>query len=211
MTEKKVEFYDTGKVIFREGDQGRVMYILLSGAVDLKKKVDKGERVLKTVDTPNDFFGEMALIDDRPRSATAVASKPTKLLPVDEGSFENIILTNGRFALKVIKVLSERIRNSNFQITELIETGLKERVQHGMVDFAIRNGEKIFNGGTKIAIEEMKQWINSHLGIPIDHIEMHLFRMLKDETVSYAPSSRNTKDCIVLSTEFIRSFNRRSL
>lgn len=210
MGEKKVESCRPEQIIFREGEPGKVMYILLSGAVDLKKKVEKGEKVLKTVDTPNDFFGEMALIDDRPRSATAVATKPTKLLLVDESSFENIILTNSKFALKVIKVLSERIRNSNFQITELIETGLKERIQRGMADFAIRKGEKIFSGALKVPIEAMTEWMNSHLGIQRTDIDNQLFKLLKDETVQYAPTSAKTKDSIVLSEDFIRTYNRRA-
>ena len=209
MENKKVEVYQPEQIIFREGEPAKVMYILLSGTVDLKKKVEKGEKVLKTVDTPNDFFGEMSLIDDRPRSATAVATKATKLLTVDEVSFENIILTNGKFALKVIKVLSERIRNSNIQITELKETGLKERIQRGMTDFAILRGEKIFSGALKISIEAMTEWMNSHLGIQRSDIDNQLFRLLKDETVQYAPTSAKTKDCIVLSEEFIRTYDRR--
>lgn len=210
MEDKKVAAFQPGQVIFREGEVGKVMYILLSGAVDLKKRVDKGETVLKTVDTPNDFFGEMALLDDLPRSATAVAAKPTRLLVVDEQSFERFILTNGKFALKIIKALSERIRNSNIHITELIETRLKERIQRGMTDYALRSGEKIFNGGTKISIEPMKEWINTHLGIAKDDIDNHLFKLLKDETVVYAPTSVKTKDAVVLSEDFIRTYNRRT-
>lgn len=210
MADYKSVCFKPGDVIFKEGEPGKVMYILVQGAVDLKKKVDKGETVLKTVDTPNDFFGEMALVDDRPRSATAIAAKPTKLVVVDETIFDNLIMTNGKFALKVIKVLSERIRNSNYQITELIETGQKERIHRGMADYALRFGEKIFNGGQKVNIEEMKSWINSHLGIPKSDLDNHLYRLLKDETVSYAPTSVKTKDHVVLPEDFLKAFNRRA-
>ena len=69
MEQGQTKILRTGETVFAEGDAGDIMYVLLEGAVELRKKVGKGETVLKTVSTPNDFFGEMALIDDRPRSA----------------------------------------------------------------------------------------------------------------------------------------------
>ena len=128
MANDNVTQFESGEVIFREGEPGDRMYILLAGAVELKIKVDRGETVIKTIDTPNEFFGEMALIDERPRSATAVALRRTNLLAVDGPTFEAMILTNGKFALKIIKVLSERIRRSNEQVSDLIETMPRERI-----------------------------------------------------------------------------------
>ncbi|MCX7787729.1 MAG: Crp/Fnr family transcriptional regulator [Spirochaetes bacterium] len=205
-----VAFFNEGDVIFRQGDPGNVMYILVSGAVELRIKVEKGEKLLKCVDTPHDFFGEMALVDGSPRSATAIAVKPTKLIVVDETQFEKIVLTNGKFAWKIIQVLSQRIRNSNMQISELVELGLRERVQRGMTDYALKFGEKIYTGGLKIPIQGVKEWLNTRLGIAMTDIDSVIFRLLKDETISYAPTSTKTKDHIVLSEEFIRANNRRS-
>jgi CRP/FNR family transcriptional regulator, cyclic AMP receptor protein len=209
MDGKNLSTFNTGDFVFREGESGSYMFILIEGAVDLKKKVEKGETVLKTVDTPNDFFGEMALIDNRPRSASAVATKPTKLIMVDQTIFENLILNNSKFALKIIKVLSERIRTSNIQISDLIETVPKERIVRGMVDFAIHHGEKIFNGGTKINIEAMKEWVNTHLGIATDDIDSYIFRLLKENTLNYAPTSQKKREDIVLSADFIKANDRR--
>lgn len=205
-----VSFFNEGDVIFRQGDPGDVMYILVSGAVELRIKVEKGEKLLKCVDTPHDFFGEMALVDGSPRSATAIAIKPTKLIVVDEAQFEKIVMNNGKFAWKIIQVLSQRIRNSNLQISELVELGLRERVQRGMADYALKFGEKIYTGGLKIPIQGVKEWVNTRLGIALTDIDSVLFRLLKDETISYPPTSTKTKDFIVLTEEFIRANNRRS-
>jgi len=128
MENDNVMDYESGESIFREGEVGDLMYILLLGSVDLKMKVERGETVLKTVDTPNEFFGEMALLDDRPRSASAVATKRTRVLAVNRQTFETMILTNGKFALKIIKVLADRIRRSNDQVSDLIETMPRERI-----------------------------------------------------------------------------------
>lgn len=204
------QVYLTGESIFREGDPGDVMYVLLAGAVDLKKRVEGGETVLSTIDEPNEFFGEMALIDGRPRSASAVAVRDTKLLVVDRPAFEALIQSNGKFALKIIKVLSERIRCSNDLVSDLIETMPKERIQRGMADFALRFGERIHDGGIKVRMGDMKAWINGHMGIALDDLDAAVFRMLKDGAIRWAATSSQTKEHVVLPAEFLARVDRRA-
>jgi CRP/FNR family transcriptional regulator, cyclic AMP receptor protein len=205
-----VKIFEAGDLIFKEGEKGDLMYVLLEGAVELKMKVEGGETLLKTVDTPNDFFGEMALLDDRLRSATAVAGKKTRVLAVDGPTFESMILANGKFALKIIKILSARIRRSNDQVSELIETMPKERMSRGMVDFALRHGEKIHEGGIKVNVEAMKAWMNSHLGATMGEIESGIYHLLKDETIDWAPTSAKTKENLVLPEDFVKANERRN-
>ena len=202
--------YKQGEVIFREGDPGGFMFVLLDGAVELKVKVERGEAVIKTVDTPNDFFGEMALLDDSPRSATAVAESPSRVLVVDGPTFESMILQNGKFALKIIKVLSARIRRSNDQLSDLIGTMPRDRIARGMVDFALHHGERIHDGSFKIHVEDMKTWINGHLGIPVEEIELAVQRFIKGESISYAATSARTKEHVLLPIAFIRENDRRA-
>jgi CRP-like cAMP-binding protein len=108
MENNKIESYDTGAEIFSEGQPGNTMFVLVSGAVALKKS----ERILRIVDTPDDFFGESSLVVGGPRIFTAMAMRPSKLLRIDEKDFERVIMTNGKFALKLIKVLAERLRDA---------------------------------------------------------------------------------------------------
>lgn len=194
-----------GEIIFREGDLGDMMYVLQEGMVDLKKKVEKGEVVLKTISKPSEFFGEMALIDGRPRSASAVAVAPTKVLAIDGASFERMIVSNGKFALKIIKILSDRIRNSNQQLEELIDTSPRERVMTGMARFAAANGERIANGHYKVSIRELRLWINGHLGIPFDDIDAWIIKFLSTRIIAYAGSS---KDHVILSQRFVQEYNK---
>jgi CRP/FNR family transcriptional regulator, cyclic AMP receptor protein len=210
MANDNVKLFDSGDIVFKEGEKGDLMYVLLEGAVELKMKVERGETVLKIVDTPNDFFGEMALLDERPRSATAIAVKKTKVLAVDGPTFESMILANGKFALKIIKVLAARIRRSNDQVSDLIETMPKERIARGMTDFAIHHGEPIHEGGIKVNVEAMKNWVNTHLGAAHDEIEVAIYRLLKDETITWAPTSAKTKENLVLPAEFVKANDRRT-
>lgn len=210
MANENMKDYESGDLIFKEGEVGNLMYILIQGSVDLKMKVERGETVLKTVDKPNEFFGEMALLDDRPRSASAVATKRTRVLAVDRQTFETMILTNGKFALKIIKVLADRIRSSNDQVSDLIETMPRDRIARGMTDFATHYGERIHDGAIKVNVAAMTVWLNSHIGAPPDEIESAMFRFIKNEMISWAPTSATTHENIVLPENFIKENDRRS-
>lgn len=203
------QIFEAGTVIFKEGDKGTLMYILVKGCIELRKKVEGGETVLKLVKTPNEFFGEMSLIDGRPRSATAFASEKTTLITVDDTIFDSMVLSNPKFALTIIKTLSARIRSSNVQISELTETIPRERTARGMVDFALQHGELIFDGGFKVHVETMRSWVNSHTGIAFDDFDACLVRFLKNEVLRYAATSAKTKEHVVLSELFVRENNRR--
>jgi CRP-like cAMP-binding protein len=195
-----------GEIIFREGDLGDVMYILQEGVIDLKKKVEKGEVVLKTIDSPSEFFGEMALIDGSPRSASAVAAAPSKALVIDGKSFEKMILTNGKFALKIIKILSNRIRNSNQQLETLIDTSPRDRIMSGMARFAVESGEKLINGHYKVSIRELRIWINGTMGIPYDDIDAWIGKFLSTRIIMYAGTSR---DHILFSQSFVQKYDKK--
>lgn len=94
--------------IFVEGDQGDCMYIVKEGVVDLMYK----GKFLATVEKGG-IFGEMALIDFLPRSATAVARTDCVLVPVDEKHFSRLVQETPAFALQVMRVLVQRVRLMN--------------------------------------------------------------------------------------------------
>lgn len=185
MEQGQTKVFTSGETVFAEGAEGDRMYVLLEGAVELRKKVGKGETVLKTVSAVNDFFGEMALIDGRPRSASAVAVKASRLLVIDGPTFENMILTNGKFALKIIKVLSDRIRHSNSTIESLHELSPKARFVRGLADFASVEGEKIFDGRLKVDFADFRSWANSRLGFSLEECDALAARLAKSMLVAW--------------------------
>ena len=201
--------YPFNGVIFKEGDPGNIMYILVEGAVELRKEVQGAEIVLKTIDQKNDFFGEMALIDGKPRSATAVAIKPTRLIPVDINAFEKMVLTNGKFAWKIIGILSDRIRETNKQLEGLLNTSPKERINFAIADFALKLNTKIHDGRYKVPVEDLKSWLNNRCGVSMDEIDNHLFRLLKSESIAYGASKEKGNTELLISTSFINQYNRR--
>jgi CRP-like cAMP-binding protein len=97
-----------GEVLFKEGDHGDCMFVLLEGAMEVRIA---GETVEQS--TRGALLGEMALIDHSPRGATVVATEPSRLARVDERRFNFIIQQNPFFARHVMKVLVDRLRQMN--------------------------------------------------------------------------------------------------
>src|SRR5262249_36604523 len=94
-----------GEIIFREGDSAKELFVIESGNVEIYL----GNRVLGTL-APNSIFGEMALIDSAPRSATAVAATDVNLVPMGEQQFLFMVSQTPYFALNVMRVLARRLR-----------------------------------------------------------------------------------------------------
>jgi len=103
-----VRSYKAGDVIFREGDPAKELFVIKSGNVEIRL----GNRLLDTL-PDRSIFGEMALIDHGPRSATAVAITDTVVVPVDEKQFLLMVSRTPYFALNVMRVLVQRLRTSN--------------------------------------------------------------------------------------------------
>jgi len=103
-----VRDFKAGDVIFRQGDPAHKLFIVQSGEVEIRL----GNRVLETLPQYS-IFGEMALIDSAPRSATAIASSDAKLVPVSEKQFLFLISNTPYFALNVMRVMARRLRAAN--------------------------------------------------------------------------------------------------
>ena len=100
--------YKAGDVIFKEGDAASELFIIQSGEVEIRL----GNRVLEKLPQYS-IFGEMALIDAAPRSATAVAASDVKLVPVNEKQFLFLISNTPHFALNVMRIMARRLRAAN--------------------------------------------------------------------------------------------------
>ena len=108
---KEAKSFAAGQSVFKAGDAGDSMYIVNEGEVEILD----GATSLEVVG-PGSIFGELALIDDEPRSATAVAKTDCKLVAVDRRRFEFMVTETPFFALAVMKVLADRLRRTNARI-----------------------------------------------------------------------------------------------
>ena len=93
-----------GKVLIREGRQGREFFVLVNGTVD----VSQGGETVKSMG-PGDFFGEIALVAKTPRTATVTATSPVRALVVEERAFRALLERSPQIQLRVLKALAERV------------------------------------------------------------------------------------------------------
>ena len=97
--------YSPGEIVFQEGDPGRALFVVVEGAVEITQATVQGAYVLNTLG-PGDAFGELALIDDFPRSATARVATLGRLLILYKSDFDALMDGNARIAVVVMRNLS---------------------------------------------------------------------------------------------------------
>jgi CRP/FNR family cyclic AMP-dependent transcriptional regulator len=102
-----VEF-PNGGVIFIKGDRGACAYVVKTGRVEIRE----AGRVVETIE-PGEMFGEMALVDAEPRSASAVAVSPVELVAIDHPTFDNLVHEVPDFAMTVMRLMARRLRAMN--------------------------------------------------------------------------------------------------
>jgi CRP-like cAMP-binding protein len=108
--------YKAGDYVFKEGDEGDGMFVVVKGSVRISKQSPTGEEALAVLE-PHAFFGEMALIDFAPRAADAIAHEDSQLFFIPLKELRGLIETHHHLALKILfalcEVLAQRLRETN--------------------------------------------------------------------------------------------------
>src|SRR6266542_2022474 len=119
--------FPPGTVLFREGAPGKEMYVVQHGRITISKQVGEVEKILASLG-PGEFVGEMSILNNRPRSATATCVDPSKLLVIDAKTFEAMIRGNAEIAIRMIKKFADRLAETNDQIENLLFSDSSSRV-----------------------------------------------------------------------------------
>ncbi len=119
---KFLTHFDNGQVLFHEGDDGDDMYIIQSGRVAIKKKVKDSDTTLAVLEK-GDFFGEMAILERLPRSATAEVVEEGDLIVISGEMFGDMIKANPEIAVRMLRKQSIRLRETNRQLESVMAHG----------------------------------------------------------------------------------------
>ena len=129
--------FPRGTVLFREGDPGQEMYVVQGGKVTISKRAGDLEKVLSTLGQ-GEFFGEMAILSNRPRSATATVAEDARLLVLDARTFEAMMRSRPEIAVRMMKKLADRLQEADDQIENLLFPDAATRVVHFLATTAER-------------------------------------------------------------------------
>jgi CRP-like cAMP-binding protein len=111
-----------GEFVFREGDLGTEMYIVHEGQVEILSRVGEEDRLLAVLEK-GDFFGEMALLEDRPRAGSVRALTDCKLLQINGTTFDQMLRDNPEIAVRMMRKLSRRLRETDDLLRAALGTG----------------------------------------------------------------------------------------
>lgn len=162
-------------VVFFENEEGDFFFTILEGRIKVTILGDDGREVILSLLGPGDFFGEMALLDQEPRSATAIAVEDTELLSLHRIDFQSVLADNRSITTGLIKVLTGRLRRANHQISTLALLDVYGRVARVIVDMAREEGRRLKDG--RIAFRRAThQEIANRIGTTRETVT----RMLKD-------------------------------
>lgn len=142
----KTRRYAKDDVIFHADERGDVFCVIREGQVKITMISPEGKEIILSTMGPGDFFGEMALIEDEPRSATVVAMAPLEVLTIWRTDFLQILADNFSITRKILAELSRRIRRTSNKFESLATMDVYGRLARFFLDLAQQHGKVLDNG-----------------------------------------------------------------
>ncbi len=155
--------YSAGEILFLEEDPADAFYAVLEGEVKIVKVTADGKEIILDTMVEGDFFGEMGILDERDRSATALISKKSRLMVLEKDNFIRFIKGNPEIALKIIIELSHRLRQANQGIEGLAFLDVESRLKRLLLRLAKKGKQGVSSLVLEKSIthQEMAKYIGS--------------------------------------------------
>jgi CRP-like cAMP-binding protein len=179
MADEKIEkSYNPGEIVFCEYEKGDEFYIVKEGKIRITKIQDNKEKTLDVFEPPS-IFGEMAIIEDAPRSATAIAETAAKLVVIKKQGFFDLMISNPKWALSLIKIFAKRIFDASRRLeilalneneAKVLDTILMLVEWRGIVPATYQDTKPVELEGVRV--EDIAHWC----GLDVHECEKHISR-----------------------------------
>jgi CRP/FNR family transcriptional regulator, cyclic AMP receptor protein len=173
-----------GTVLFREGEVGDRMFVIQSGKVRISKRGRDGDKTLAVMG-PGEFLGEMAILNNKPRTGTAVVEEDARLLVIDGRTFEAMVVGNTEIAVRLIKKLARRLDASSSLIDVLMRRDPRARVVLGIAREAEHHGQPHGSGSTLVRFD--RDGLAAHLALIREEVDGVLPRLLRLGLIEEVP------------------------
>ena len=186
-------------VLFRQGDFGRDMFVIQSGKVEISRRVGDRHTVLAVLPA-GEFFGEMAIVNNKPRSATARVVENSRLLVIDSKTFESMIRHNTEIAVRLIQKLSFRLEQADQQMELLMFCDPNSRVVHCLRQRAESGDAELDASG--IRVNMTAEGLAEHLGLSGDEVAIVLGRLERAKLID----RRDDSSCVISEVGKLQDF-----
>ncbi|WP_141817263.1 Crp/Fnr family transcriptional regulator [Ornithinimicrobium humiphilum] len=153
-----------GDIVFREGDKGDSLHVIVTGKVKLARGSADGRESLLSVLGPGEMFGELSLFDPGPRLSTAYVVSNTELVSLGNDALRVFLGDHPEVAMQMLAGLAHRLRRTNEGISDLVFTDVPGRVAKALLDLSDRFGRRTENGllvAHELTQEELAQLVGA--------------------------------------------------
>jgi CRP-like cAMP-binding protein len=167
--------YDAGATLFRQGDTGDALYVIVDGRLRVEHTSPAGDDSTLALMGPGEACGDLSLLDGRPRSASAIAVEPTSALVISRSAFVRWVSERPSAALAVLETLSLLVRRKDEALTELAFLDLSRRLARRLLDLvamAAQQPERKESNGIWIKVTQAE--IGAMLGVTRESVNKEL-------------------------------------
>jgi CRP-like cAMP-binding protein len=182
-----------GELIFKEGDDADVLYMIHKGKVEIKKKSGNIKKTLQVLGE-GEFVGEMAIIDSLPRSADAIALEDCQLIEMDKVSFDTSIQENHQFSIGVIQFLTKRLRDTNDKVINQSRENMSLQIKTELLKEILSRGKKDKTGTWYLLeLTSLLETLKTALTIRSEKLVILLDELIDEGFASYKKDSAGKK------------------
>jgi CRP-like cAMP-binding protein len=192
--------YAAGETIFQQGDSGHALYLIETGKVRIFVQNEDGQELSVNVCGAGEVFGEMSVIDELPRSASAEAMEPTALLRLTRDQFREHLRRSPQLALAFMKSLSALLRRSTRELDNLTLATVPTRLARKLMELTDKHGQPE-PGGVRVAIPLTQSELASMLGATRESVNKALRRFRQRGLIRWEQSQIVIVDVAELRTE----------
>ena len=182
--------YQRGETIFHKGDPGNAVYLVTRGQVKIVLPAETGEEAVLGLLEPGDLFGELALFDGLPRSATMVALENVETLLLHRDDFLRFVAQHPEVGLGLLAVLSRRLRATDELLEDAVFLDVPGRLAKRLLELAERHGQQT-DQGIQIGVKLTQQDLAGMIGATRESVNKHL-SWLRDRGVIQLDRQRIT-------------------
>lgn len=195
----QVHEHRAGELIFQEGDPGDSLHIVVEGGVRIVVLSPAGEEATVALLGPGECVGDLALLDGRPRSASAIATQPTRTLVVTREAFRRWLGDRPLAALALLETLSLRVRRTDEALADFAFLDLPQRLAKRLLELAARHpemGVRSEDGDTRIRVTQAE--LASMLGVSRESVNKQLNAFARRGWISLRRGAVTIKDAEAL-------------